>query len=88
MFLGGDDCRSRSGSSNCGGFLDGLLLLLLSVGLLGSNGGGTGGGTGSPGLRQEDDVDVVVDPLQQQLALEVDDGALLGGAEGAHEGLD
>ena len=39
-------------------------------------------------LRQKDHVDVVVDPLQQQLTFEVDDGAFFGGAEGAHEGLD
>ena len=39
-------------------------------------------------LRQKDHVDVVMDPLQQQLTFEVDDGAFFGGAEGAHEGLD
>ena len=52
----------------------------------GSSSRNSSGGGGR--LRQKDHVDVVMDPLQQQLTFEVDDGAFFGGAEGAHEGLD
>ena len=77
LCLGGNHCRSSGsscgdGDGGGGGGLDGLLLGLPRLSLLG----------------QEDHVDVVVDALQQQLALEGHDGALLGGSEGPHEGLD
>jgi hypothetical protein len=82
-FLGGGSNRSNRSSSSRDLDLDLdrrrlllLLLFLLFLLLLSSL------------RRQQNHVDVVVDTLQQELALEGHDAALLRCAERAHEGLD